>query len=135
MHLVAYSFSQCLMPTVYDWFHYSPIFPILQGKSIDFIEFSLILTLFLPIFPFPRLSPIHPTPIPWAPLQRPSTQGRRAVLKKKRRQISLTPFLTGMSCGIKPLSSEQSTRCNRRDGQTWAQKEPAPRHRRRRILP
>lgn len=84
MHLVAYSFSQCLMPTVYDWFHYSPIFPILQGKSIDFIEFSLILTLFLPIFPFPRLSPIHPTPIPWAPLQRPSPQGRRAVLKKKR---------------------------------------------------
>ena len=53
MHLVAYSFSQCLMPTVYDWFHYSPIFPILQGKSIDFIEFSLILTLFLPVFPFP----------------------------------------------------------------------------------
>lgn len=53
MHLVAYSFSQCLMLTVYDWFHYSPIFPILQGKSIDFIEFSLILTLFLPVFPFP----------------------------------------------------------------------------------
>ena len=89
MHLVAYSFSQCLMPTVYDWFHYSPIFPILQGKSIDFIEFSLILTLFLTCISLSRplrQGHCHPS----SPLQGLPRRAEGAFLKKERRQISLT---------------------------------------------